>query len=247
MNNTLRTVEVFVGGWQLDCCGKPFGVGSTVTWDVHADEPNSGRDIPRFVEDHHGSADESVLCEVTGEVLDIAAISNRLVSVPGSRSMTNDAADVGEEPIERAERFHRPPDGYTAMGFWVLLAIDAALVLPEYVEPPWVAERRERDRILEETAAALLDSDVGRQLSQLSARIADQFAGRVECRSARSGVTVQPLSPNRCVVMWTLTQKGITVHMGDGTWSLAATPKGVAKLERFIAAASLGDVDYLPW
>lgn len=61
------TVLVWVDGWQIECCGEPFGVGDTVTWrlddqpDVDwlsaALDPATARDIS-YSEDHHGGAPE---------------------------------------------------------------------------------------------------------------------------------------------------------------------------------------------
>jgi hypothetical protein len=225
-----KPIEVFVENWQLDCCGTAFEVGSTVTWGIHADEPESTRDIPAFIEDHHGLAEESACSEVTGEVLEIVAVSNRLVSVPGSRSRTNDPSDVGEEQVEKAERFHRAPEGFSPMGFRVRLEIDAGTPLPEYVEPSWVEEQRERNLVLEAAVTAYRDSDVGRRLAQLCNRIADEFSGRVDVRSERTGVTIQPLGANRCAVMWMHSPNGISLLVGDGTWSLAGTVQGVVAM-----------------
>jgi hypothetical protein len=139
-------IEVFVEDWQLDCCGTAFEVGSTVTWSIHADEPDSASDVPRFVEDHHELVEESTSRDVSGRVAEIFAVSNRLVPGPGSAHMINDQSTVNEERIEKAERFHSAPGGFVSMGFRVILEIDRTTELPEYVEPPWKVEHRDRER-----------------------------------------------------------------------------------------------------
>ncbi|MCU1413054.1 MAG: hypothetical protein JWN80_394, partial [Microbacteriaceae bacterium] len=205
-------------------------------------EPDSASDVPRFVEDHHELVEESTSRDVSGRVAEIFAVSNRLVPVPGSPHMINDQSTVNEERIEKAERFHSAPGGFVSMGFRVILEIDRTTELPEYVEPPWKAEHRDRERSAVAEAAAYRDSDVGRRLAQLCNRIADEFSGRVDVRSERTGVTIQPLGANRCAVMWMHSPNGISLLVGDGTWSLAGTVQGVVELERFLAAASRGDV-----
>ncbi|MBO3090069.1 DUF6578 domain-containing protein [Cellulomonas dongxiuzhuiae] len=65
------SVSVWVDGWQLQCCGRPFGVGEEVTWrcadpDLRWLESVLPRDVAHrisYAEEHHDEAlvDRAVL------------------------------------------------------------------------------------------------------------------------------------------------------------------------------------------
>lgn len=60
------TIEVFVGGWEHECCGPEIVVNQVVTWDLSVDDDG------HFWETHH--LPEDVARTVTGRVTDIRAI-----------------------------------------------------------------------------------------------------------------------------------------------------------------------------
>jgi hypothetical protein len=93
--------RVFVDDWQMQCCGEPFSLGSTVTWTVFVrDVPSSPGDpiadvdppVTAF-EDHHDCAPNPVE-SMTGRVTAIGAVfckyeqvesgSNGYMMVPGT-------------------------------------------------------------------------------------------------------------------------------------------------------------------
>ena len=60
------TIEVFVGGWEHECCGPQFVVDQVVTWDLRADGDG------HLWETHH--LPEDVARTVTGRVMAIREI-----------------------------------------------------------------------------------------------------------------------------------------------------------------------------
>ena len=84
---------VWVDGWQMQCCGEPFSVGSRVSWTLcptdtdyvdHMLGAEAGGAIDA-AEEHHGGVREGTP-ETTGTVTAIAAVHCRYAPVPGKAS-----------------------------------------------------------------------------------------------------------------------------------------------------------------
>lgn len=80
----MRT-KVWVDGWQMQCCGDPFGVGDTIAWTTTSEVDHGflasvvGEDVARQVEqyeDHH-DLNDGPLSELAGTVEAIEAVSCR--------------------------------------------------------------------------------------------------------------------------------------------------------------------------
>jgi hypothetical protein len=82
---------VWVDGWQMQCCGEPFRLGTRVTWTLSADDSAwikemLGADTPRMIdaaEEHHGGIPENT-APTQGTVTRIEAVHFRYESRPGS-------------------------------------------------------------------------------------------------------------------------------------------------------------------
>lgn len=88
------TTTVWIDGWQMQCCGEPFQVGSVVSWNLtpladSAHLPNTlGDDGARVThtENHHGPdiPDGTVLTVGTVKTIHVAFC--KMASVPGGDS-----------------------------------------------------------------------------------------------------------------------------------------------------------------
>ena len=118
----LMIMTVWVDSWQMQCCGDPFGRGSTVAWTLRDADPDwfdamLGPRVRRTAdaaEEHHGRVPEDTP-PTTGTVALIAAVHCRFASpgsdagpsrpVPGSGVLTEVEsadgwiADRGEERL----------------------------------------------------------------------------------------------------------------------------------------------------
>ena len=89
-------MTVWVDGWQMQCCGKPFHRGDQVAWTVHATDPGWLEEMlgPQphpavdAVEDHHGRVPRGTP-PTRGTVTRIAAVHCRYAPRPGSDSLTS--------------------------------------------------------------------------------------------------------------------------------------------------------------
>ncbi|HEY6497022.1 MAG TPA: DUF6578 domain-containing protein [Trebonia sp.] len=98
-------MTVWVDAWQMQCCGKPFAVGSHVAWTLTAADaewlmpvlgPRRGVTVDA-AEDHHGRVPDDTT-ETTGTVTSISAVHYRSASQPGKVDRTShpvpDSADL---------------------------------------------------------------------------------------------------------------------------------------------------------
>jgi hypothetical protein len=84
---------IWVDGWQMQCCGEPFRLGSQVAWTLRAADPDwlaatLGSDAQQAVdaaEDHHGGVPDDTV-PTRGRVRRIAAVHCRFAPEPGSDS-----------------------------------------------------------------------------------------------------------------------------------------------------------------
>ena len=106
---------VWMDDWQMQCCGEPFAVGSTVTWTVRTDIDRDwytrvlGAELAGTItdaEDHHGGDDElPEPTELRGTVRTITAVwcdwhnegGDTLVAVPGSARLVERTSADGWE------------------------------------------------------------------------------------------------------------------------------------------------------
>lgn len=85
-------MTVWVDSWQMQCCGKPFRLGSQVAWTLRDADPDwlevLGTNALRAVdaaEEHHGRIPEDT-APTKGTVTRIAAVHCRQAPRPGSDS-----------------------------------------------------------------------------------------------------------------------------------------------------------------
>jgi hypothetical protein len=82
-------ITVWVDGWQLQCCGEPFRLGSQVAWTLRAAAPRwlgkvLGADAPAVDawKEHHGGVPEDT-APTRGTITRIVAVHYRSAPVPG--------------------------------------------------------------------------------------------------------------------------------------------------------------------
>ncbi|RZU50087.1 hypothetical protein EV385_1850 [Krasilnikovia cinnamomea] len=126
-------LNVWVDGWQMQCCGEPFSVGSDVSWTLRW-EPDwewlsvllgdQGAASMDAAEDHHEDVPEGTP-ETVGTVRSITAVHCRyapsgapreLVPVPGSGVLT---------PLSKADGWTKDRDELRFVGYLVRIATDA--------------------------------------------------------------------------------------------------------------------------
>lgn len=115
-------ITVWIDSWQMQCCGKPFRLGSHVSWTLGAADPERIEDMlgahaqhVDAAEEHHGGVPADAM-PTRGTVTRIAAVhchyaprpgggSRTAYPVPGSGVLTDvDSAD-GWTPDHDNERF----------------------------------------------------------------------------------------------------------------------------------------------
>lgn len=86
-------MTVWIDGWQMQCCGKPFRLGSQVAWTLRAADPDwyeailGAQQTVDAAEEHHGGVPEDT-APTRGTVTYIAAVHCRYAPRPGSESRT---------------------------------------------------------------------------------------------------------------------------------------------------------------
>jgi len=114
---------IWVAGWEMQCCGEPFSVGSRVTWQVGRRDLDwlvdnvLGPDAPTVTDWYEGHpADEAGLVDATGTVGKIDAVFCRYAPrpggnpkfrspVPGSATIEARTKANGWEPENEEARF----------------------------------------------------------------------------------------------------------------------------------------------
>jgi hypothetical protein len=111
-------IDVWMAGWQMECCGTPFRNGSEVSWRLRPPTDVGWLDTvlrPGFaatvgaVEDHHGDSSAPL---TTATVVSIATVHCRFgpEPVPGSGVVT---------PVAKAEKRNGDTDDRRFAGFLV--------------------------------------------------------------------------------------------------------------------------------
>jgi len=86
-------MTVWIDGWPMQCCGKPFRLGSRVAWTLGAADPDwleamlGAQQTVDAAEEHHGGIPEDTV-PTRGTVTHIAAVHCRYAPTPGSESRT---------------------------------------------------------------------------------------------------------------------------------------------------------------
>jgi hypothetical protein len=121
---------VWVDGWQLQCCGRSFTIGSTVTWTV--DDPDTewlttvlGPDITATIdaaEDHHTDAGPDKVT-LTGTVRSIKTVHCRYAPDPDSapRTLYPVPSSGIATDVRRADGLTPDQDGLRFAGYLVHL------------------------------------------------------------------------------------------------------------------------------
>ena len=109
------TKTVWVDDWQMQCCGDPFQIGSTVKWTATPYDPTWVGGLARehaeqidYAEEHHDGAGGAGLIALGGTITSIQAVRCRftqsgktLTPITGSATfMSVDRADGWEEDSE---------------------------------------------------------------------------------------------------------------------------------------------------
>ena len=115
--------KVFYESWQMECCGRPFAIGDSVSWLVFREtELNSPVDVGRidYCYEAHSSAWEELFV-LTGRVEQIDILyQNYEPSEENPRYLV----PVGGMtiPAEKAEGFEQDRDGMKATGYVATLS-----------------------------------------------------------------------------------------------------------------------------
>ena len=125
-------MSVWVEGWQMQCCGKPFEVGSRVAWtlvpvgaDFLGDMLGAGsRGTIDAAEEHHGAVPEDTP-ETTGTVRAISAVQCRYAPVPGGdeRMLAAVASSAVQTAVQAADGWVPDRGGLQFAGYLVRLAV----------------------------------------------------------------------------------------------------------------------------
>lgn len=258
-------IEVFVTGWEQQCCGTPFGVGDEVTWTVRAEDPTFvDSDVPVFREEHHGQTPPHVPHrEVSGTVESITGVSYVAVPEPGyTRSFIQTSTVESSRPVEGVGT----ADDIDAHDYRVELTIADDTELPAYV--PWVdAETQRTD---DERRTARATDAVGVMLRRLADFTESRYGHLAQITRAtdRPAVTIVPHREGAAAIHWARSdleeRDGLHIEVGEGSWSYPASVTRVATLANFLDAAvygrveervvgslrkriQRGDYSYLPW
>jgi hypothetical protein len=125
-------MSVWVEGWQMQCCGKPFEVGSRVAWTLvpvdadflgHMLGAGSSGTIDAAEEHHGGVPDDTP--ETAGTVRAIRAVQCRYAPVPGGdeRMLAPVAASAVQTDVQAADGWLTDGDGLQFVGYLVRLAV----------------------------------------------------------------------------------------------------------------------------
>ena len=117
-----QNCKVFYESWQMECCGRPFAIGDSVSWLVLREtELNSPVDVGRidYCYEAHSSAWEELFV-LTGRVEQIDILYQRYEP---SKENPRYLVPVGGMtiPAEKAEGYEKDKDDMKATGYVVTL------------------------------------------------------------------------------------------------------------------------------
>lgn len=242
-------IEVFITGWEQQCCGTPFGVGDQVTWTIYAEEPGRfASDVPVFREEHHGQIPPHVPhVAIAGTITAITGVSFVVVPEPGhSRSFIQTSTIESSQQVERSGQVDDPEPAATDIDdYRVMLDIADDVDLPSYV--PWSdpEARREDD----ERRTVRSHDTVGVMLKGLADYAETHYAhlAHIDRATDVPAISITPHREGAASIHWarsTLTERdGIHVEVAEGSWSFPASITHVAILASFLDAVAHGRVD----
>jgi hypothetical protein len=126
--------EIWISGWEMECCGEPFAVGSTVSWNVVTPS-----DVRRFtavlgyatasaieaVESHHGLDDREEQGTVEGVVRSIDAVFCRNEERAASETLYPVEGSAVRVSLSSAPRTEAAPQRLDFVGYLVHLDVFA--------------------------------------------------------------------------------------------------------------------------
>jgi len=99
-------IGVMVSNWEQECCGSPFRVGDDVQWDLTWSQewirrtlgPEAAENVD-YAETHHGG-DDSPRTSVTGNVISIRAVDQRVHRSDPAGPWTSVDGECTTTPVE---------------------------------------------------------------------------------------------------------------------------------------------------
>lgn len=126
------TCVVWVDGWQMQCCGDPFRVGSSISWNLEPADRDWLTSVlgeqtavtVDYAEEHHNDAVGSAATEA--KVITITAVHCRYAPIPDGdpRTMYPVEGSAVLSPLESANGWTPDQDGLDFVGYLVKLAIE---------------------------------------------------------------------------------------------------------------------------
>ncbi|MFG3439575.1 DUF6578 domain-containing protein [Nonomuraea sp. NPDC047897] len=118
---------VWVDGWQLQCCGDPFGVGTRVSWRLRpadrgwlADVLGEAADDVQWAEERHGDAGTDGR-RVEATVLAITAVRCRYAPVPDEDALYPVRGSGMLSVVKEADKWPPGQGGLEFVGYLVNL------------------------------------------------------------------------------------------------------------------------------
>lgn len=240
-------IDVVISHWEQACCGSSFRVGDQTTLRILAADP-AGVPFgvpPRFEEEHHGQTPPDVPhWEVTGTVVAIDGLRYTRVPTPGlagtytwdtSQPTAQALGSVGESAEVGFDQFR------------VVLDVPDDTQLPAYQLSAETIVQRERDAQAVNRNRERMRDAVGVLLEALADDAQRRYAhvARASRAADRSAMSVEPHRDGAASIRWVRSSgdaDGITVHVGDGTWHVAASSTDAALVRIFLDAAAAGRV-----
>jgi hypothetical protein len=130
-------ITVWVDGWQMQCCGRPFAIGSEVSWTARdADHgwltdvlgPDLAATVTMAEEHHDGDHGGDWVQTVHGTITSIAAVHCRHSPLPGADPEVFHAVACSATltPVDTADGWTPNHDELEFTGYLVGLAVTAA-------------------------------------------------------------------------------------------------------------------------
>jgi hypothetical protein len=130
-------ITVWVDDWQMQCCGRPFAIGSVVSWTARdADHewltdvlgPDLAATVALAEEHHDGDHDGDCVQMVHGTITSIAAVHCRYSPLPDAdpKVFHAVAGSATLTPVDTADGWTPNHDDLKFTGYLVRLAVTAA-------------------------------------------------------------------------------------------------------------------------
>jgi hypothetical protein len=120
------TVIVWVDGWQFQCCGDPFGVGTRVSWQLRPADRGWLADVlgdkaagdVEWAEERHGSGGPGWR-RVEATVRAVTAVRCRYGPVPGEQALHPVRGSGMLSAVQEADKWPREQGGLSFVGYLV--------------------------------------------------------------------------------------------------------------------------------